>query len=261
MKKIVILSLCSFATLLAFQTVNAQTIAQWTFENTANTNGFNLAPGANTSPGTIQADNGLNYSGSVARGLHAAAATYSTPAGDLDPIIAALAPGASGPGLPGSSAANASPSVHSFSANNWSVGDYWSFTTSTLGYAGVTVAFDQAGSNTGPRDFGLQYSINGGGFTQFATYQAGFSGGWNTTTVLPASLSFAGGGVFDNANSIVFRLVDLDTTAINSANPVATAGSDRVDNFTVVAVPEPSTIAFLGAGSLAGLLALRRRRS
>jgi hypothetical protein len=38
MKKIVVLSLCSFATLLAFQTVNAQTIAQWTFENTANTN-------------------------------------------------------------------------------------------------------------------------------------------------------------------------------------------------------------------------------
>jgi len=260
MKKVVILSLCSFATLLAFQTVNAQTIAQWTFETTANTNGMIFVPGANTSPGTIQADNGLNYSGSVASGLHATAATYSTPAGDLDPTIAALVPGLSGPGLPGSSAANASPSVHSFSANNWSVNDYWSFTTSTLGYAGVEIAFDQAGSNTGPRDFGLQYSINGGAFSQFTTYQAGFSGGWNTTAVQPASLLFVGGGAFDNANSITFRLVDLDTTSVNGGG-VAAAGTDRVDNFTVVAVPEPSMIALIGAGGLAGLLGLRRRRS
>jgi hypothetical protein len=258
MKKIVALSLCSFSTLLAFQTVNAQTIAQWTFENTANTNGFNVAPGANTSPGTIQADNGLNYSGSVASGLHAAAATYSFPAGDLDPAIAALAPGLSGPGLPGSSLANASPSVHSLSANNWSVGDYWSFTTSTLGYTGVEIAFDQAGSGTGPANFGLSYSINGGAFTSFATYSVVLSA-WNTTTAQPSSFLFAGVGAFDNANSIVFRLIDLNTTSI-SGGTVGTAGTDRVDNFTVVAVPEPSTIALAGAG-LVGLLALRRRRS
>jgi len=44
MKKIVVLSLCSFAMLLAFQTVNAQTVAQWTFENTANTNGLIFCP-------------------------------------------------------------------------------------------------------------------------------------------------------------------------------------------------------------------------
>ncbi len=257
MKKTVFLSLCSFATLLAFQTVNAQTFAQWTFENTANTNGFNVAPGANSSPGTIQADNGLNYSGSVASGLHATAATYSFPAGDLDPAIAALAPGLSGPGLPGSSLANASPSVHSLSANNWSVGDYWSFTTSTLGYSGVEVAFDQAGSGTGPANFGLSYSINGGAFTSFATYSVVLSA-WNTTTAQPSSLVFAGGGAFDNATSIVFRLVDLNTTSINGGT-VGTSGTDRVDNFTVVAVPEPSTLALGLVFGFACLVALRRK--
>jgi hypothetical protein len=259
MKKTVILSLCSFATLLAFQTVNAQTIAQWTFENTANTSGLTLAPGANTSPGTVQADNGLNYNVSTASGLHATAATYSTPAGDLDPIIAALAPGASGPGLPGSSLANASPSLHGFSANNWSVGDYWSFTTSTLGYTGVTVAFDQAGSGTGPANFGLSYSINGGAFTSFASYTVPASN-WNTTTAGVGSQLFAGGGAFDNANSIVFRLVDLNTTSIGGGT-VGTGGTDRVDNFTVVSiVPEPTALALASLGGLSLMLFRRQRK-
>jgi len=250
---------CVAAILFASANAWAQSsIAQWTFETVANTNGFIFSPGANTSPGTIQADNGLNYSGSVASGLHATAATYSTPAGDLDPTIAALAPGASGPGLPGSSAANASPSVHSFSANNWSVGDYWSFTTSTLGYTGVSISFDQAGSATGPANFGLSYSINSGAFTSFATYSVLLSA-WNTTTVQPSSLAFAGGGAFDNANSITFRLIDLNTTSINGGT-VASGGTDRVDNFTVVGVvPEPTSLALAGLGGLSALLALRRK--
>ena len=261
MKNIALLSLCSFATLLAVQSANAQTIAQWTFENTANTNGLNFSPGAGISPGTIQADNGLNNSVSLASGLHATAATYSTPAGDLDPTIAGLASGTTGPGNPGSGAANVSPSLHGFSANNWSVGDYWSFTTSTLGYSGVQIAFDQAGSSTGPANFGLSYSINGGAFTQFTTYTVPLSTGWNTITTNQLSEVVQGGGTFDNANTITFELVDLNTTSVGGGT-VGTGGTDRVDNFTVVAtVPEPSTIALLGAGGLAGLLALRRRRS
>jgi hypothetical protein len=258
MKKTVVLSLCSFATLLAVQTIHAQTIAQWTFETPGATNGLNLAPGANVSPGTILADNGLNYNVSTASGLHATAATYSSPAGDLDPIIAALASGVTGPGNPGSGAANASPSLHGFSANGWSVGDYWSFTTSTLGYTGVTVAFDQAGSATGPANFGLSYSINGGAFASFAAYSVVLSA-WNTTTAQPSSLVFAGGGAFDNATSIAFRLVDLNTTSINGGT-VAAGGTDRVDNFTVVSiVPEPTTLALAGLGGLTALLALRRK--
>lgn len=251
MKKLFVSLFAGIVGLTTVQNIKAQTIAQWTFENTANTNGLIFAPGANTSPGTIQADNGLNFSTSVASGLHATASTYSTPAGDLDPAIAGLDASAS--------AANASPSLHSFSANNWSVNDYWSFTTSTLGYTSVSVAFDQAGSSTGPANFGLSYSINGGAFTSFATYSVASSSAWNTTTAQPSSLVFAGGGVFDNANSIVFRLVDLTTTSIGGGT-VAATGTDRVDNFTVVAVvPEPSTLALAAFGGVAALLAFRRR--
>ena len=259
MKKTVVLSLCSFATLLAVQTVNAQTIAQWTFETPGATNGLNLAPGANVSPGTILADNGLNNNVSTASGLHALAGVYSSPAGDLDPTIAGLASGTTGPGNPGSAAANVSPSLHGFSANNWSVGDYWSFTTSTLGYSGVGVAFDQAGSATGPANFGLSYSINGGAFTPFTTYSVVLSA-WNTTTAQPSSLIISGGGAFDNANTIAFELVDMNTTAINGS-AVATGGTDRVDNFTVVSnVPEPTALALAGLGGLSLMLFRRQRK-
>lgn len=235
---------------LSITTADAQTIAQWTFENMANTNGMTLAPGAGNSPGTILADNGLNFSVSTASGLHATAATYSFPAGDLDPTIAGLDAGAS--------AANSNPSSHSFSSNGWSVGDYYSFSTSTLGYYNVTIAYDQTGSNTGPANFALSYSINGGGFTQISSYTLAFAS-WNATTVQPNSYVIAGGGAFDNANSIVFRITDLNTTSVNGGT-VAAAGTDRVDNFTVVSVvPEPTTLALAGLGGLAALMALRRK--
>ena len=234
------------------QISKGQTIAQWTFENTANTAALVLSPGANTSPGTVLADTGVNAGSSLASGLHATAATYSTPAGNLDPTIAGLDAG--------SIAANVSPSLHSFSVNNWSVGDYWSFTTSTFGYTGVSVAFDQAGSSTGPANFGLSYSINGGAFIQFATYTVPLSN-WNTTTAGVGSMVFAGAGAFDNANSITFRLIDLNTTSINGGT-VATGGTDRVDNFTVVSiVPEPSTLAMAALGGFTLLsLGFKRRK-
>lgn len=235
---------------LSITSASAQTIAQWTFETVANTNGVSFSPGAGNSPGTIVADTGANAASSTASGLHATASGYSTPAGDLDPVIAALDAGAS--------AANSSPSSHSFSSNGWSVGDYYSFTTSTLGFNNVTIAYDQTGSNTGPKDFGLSYSINGGAFSQFTTYSLSFYA-WNATTATGNSYVFAGGGAFDNAGSIVFRIIDLDTVSINNGT-VAAGGTDRVDNFTVVSVvPEPATLALAGLGGVAGLLALRRK--
>ena len=165
----------------------------------------------------------------------------------------------SGPGLANSSLADASPSVHAFSATAWAVGDYWQFSTSTLGFTGVSVAWDQAGSNTGPGNFSLYYSANGGAFT--------LAGGpftiplstWNTTTVGALSTNVPGGGAFDNA-TMIFRVVDNSTVSV-AGGTTASGGTDRIDNFTVVGVPEPSTVLLVCAGLAGGLLAMRRRRS
>ena len=67
------------------------------------------------------------------------------------------------------------------------------------------------------------------------------------------------GGAFDNATTITFELVDLNTVSVNGGT-VATAGTDRVDNFTVVSVPEPATLALAGLVGLSLMLFRRQRK-
>ena len=263
MKNRVFLASVVAFTLAAASAQAQSTLAQWTFENTANTNGIILAPGAGNSSGNVAADNGLNSGfGSPASGKHATAATYSTPAGDIDngasTGIDGLAPGASGPGLAGSGLAGAALSSHSFSANGWSAGDYFQFQTSTLGFNNIEVAWDQTGSNTGPRDFLLEYSTDGVNFATNSAYSLVFAA-WTATSAQGNSLAKSFAGAVDNQATVYFRIVDVSLVSITGGT-IGTAGTDRVDNFTVVALPEPSTVALVGAG-LFGMLAMRRRRS
>jgi hypothetical protein len=82
--------------------LQAQTVAQWTFETSL--------------PATAGPFSPELGSGS-ASGSHAAAATFSTPAGN--------------------------GSTHSFSANTWAVGDSWQFQVNTLGFNNVGLSWDQ----------------------------------------------------------------------------------------------------------------------
>jgi len=220
--------LVPFALAGATSALHAQiVVSQWTFE----------APNvpadvANTAvyPEPIPPATGTG----VAGGLHGSTATdYTTPSGN------------------GSS--------ESFNSNNWGIGDYYQFSTSTTGAQDIGVQFDQTRSGTGPGTFDLSYSTDGTNFILALDDYTVPGIGWDPaipdaagTTTFFADLSSV--AALDDANMVVFRLVAQ--VAGGSA-----VGTSRVDNFTVLAnVPEPGGGAYLGAISLTVLGVRRLRR-
>ena len=220
------------AALLTSAGAHADTIATWTFEGSLP-----------ATSGPINPETGAGQ----ASGSHQNAATvYSSPAGN------------------GSS--------HSFSANLWNVGDFFQFKVDATSFQDLEISWDQISSNTGPRDFKLAYSTDGTNFLDFETYavlaNAGANvwssgGAHNSAATMSADLSVVPS--LNNAATLYFRLIDLDTTSANGGtvgNTGTNSGTDRVDNFTVTgvsSVPLPAAVWLLGSG-LAALAGVRRRR-
>jgi hypothetical protein len=200
---------------------SAATIAQWTFETTLPIDAGPISP---------------EIGSGSASGYHAGTATYSNPVGN--------------------------GSAESYSVNTWAAGDYFEFSLSTIGYSGIGLSFDQASSSTGPREFDLTYSTDGTSYSTLASYLVLQNGGgtnssWNSSTyqsVYTFYFDLSSLSSLDNTPSAYFRLVNTSDVAANGGT-VAATGTDRVDNFTVYVVPEPSGLLVLG-----GLMLLGRRR-
>ena len=145
-------------------------------------------------------------------------------------------------------------SAHSFSSTAWAVGDFYQFAVSTLGFQNVTVAYDQAGSATGPRDFLFSFSTDGISFTPVGSSyivltnsaSANNEGSGKSTSVWISSGSQQSVYTFSfdlsSTNSLAdqpvvyFRLTVADGTAENGAS-IGSGGTDRVDNFLVFGAP------------------------
>ena len=179
------------------------------------------------------ANSGELTSGTMLSSAHAVAATtYSSPTGN--------------------------GSTYSFSSNNWTIGDYYQVSVSTIGYSGVSISWDQTRSSTGPATFDAEMSVDGGAnwttiLAGYSVVQAGGAGtnttSWNSTTSQAAfTLTAVAGAAADEQANVLFRLRSTVTTAA--------AGTNRIDNFIVSTVPAPGAIALLG---LAGLIGRRRR--
>ncbi len=205
----------------------AQNIATWTFETSQPITAGPLAPEVGAGAASI---------------FHSGSSTYSSPAGN--------------------------GSAHSFSSNTWSTGDYYQFSVSTVGSSNIAVSWDQTSSGTGPRDFVFQYSLNGTTFTNALTYTVLTNGSpnaaWSASTAHPEfsfSANLSAVASLNNQTTVYFRLMDASAVSANGGS-VGTAGTDRVDNFSVSAtapIPEPSTYALMIG--LAGLALAVRRRS
>ena len=133
-------------------------------------------------------------------------------------------------------------------ADNWAVGDYYEFRISTLGLIDIHLGFDQTSSSTGPRDFKISYSINGGAsFSDLSTYSvpesAGGVIGWNNSTVNPtSSLSFDLSSflALNNQSSLILRLVCASSTSL-SGGSLGGTGTSRMDNVLVSALSPDTT--------------------
>jgi hypothetical protein len=162
-------------------------------------------------------------------------------------------------------------SSHSWSANQWAIGDYWQFQISTIGAAPDFITYDQTRSVTGPAQFELSYSTDGVNFSSFPSYtvltnstSSNNSGTghsttpWNTSsyqtiftlTNFPGSITS-----IQNAETVYFRVV------CDSA-PTSPGGTSQLDNFYIFSepIPEPSAVSLFAASCLlAGCLHARRR--
>ncbi|CAN1515776.1 Secretion system C-terminal sorting domain [Flavobacteriaceae bacterium] len=109
---------------------------------------------------------------------------------------------------------------------------YWQVEVNTVGYINPTISSHQYSTNTGPRDFKLQYSSTGtsGTFTDLVSTITVLST-WNTTAVanvaLPASCQ--------NNPNVVLRWVQTsftNTAGVEMTTP-STGGTSRIDNILV----------------------------
>lgn len=140
-------------------------------------------------------------------------------------------------------------SAKSWASNGWATGEYFQFQTSSTGSSGITVSWEQTGSNTGPKNFRLEYSTDGTNFTSYQTY-ALTNDSWSPTAAPAASqrsFDLSSVTALNNAATIYFRLTVVDTVSINNG-VVAAGGTGRVDDFTITAAP-PSGTPLITVGS------------
>jgi hypothetical protein len=145
-------------------------------------------------------------------------------------------------------------SQHSLSADNWTIGDYWQFRVSTIGFQNIQLSIDQAAAGTGATNFNLLISTDGTTFTtafsnlgvpQNSTGFGGGGGVWNPTTSFSSytrTLNLSALTQLNNSTDVYFRLRS------NIPGP----GTSMIDNFIVsgLAVPEPGSVALIGTAAL-----------
>ena len=199
-----------FLLIIGLNRLKAQSVlALWDFD-ALTISGTGTAPTISGGTGTT-ANAGILTTGSTISAFHASASTaWTSPVGNGN--------------------------AKSISSNNWGVNDYYQFKFSTTGYDSIKISFSQTGSNTGPRDFEIQYSTNGSSFTTLtgSSYTL-TNGSWSSTSFNSSNkytfnISSKTNALNNIANAYI-RLVCTSTNAISGT--FGSAGTGRVDSFRV----------------------------
>lgn len=226
------LAACSYITLVASQSGNGNYTAAsnvnrniYLFNAISKWNCDSLTLSATTASipslvtGSTVADMGLQNGNTLFNGYHSNASTnWTTPSGN------------------GSNSA--------ISSNNWSVGDWYVFKTSTSDFHSIVVMFDQTSSSQGPKDFKLQYSLDSVTFTDCGNYTVPSSAttpiNWIKKSANDSSqvtIDLRSILALNDASAVWFRMVCRTTNSIGGATTLNSGGTSRIDNFRVAGTP------------------------
>jgi hypothetical protein len=150
-------------------------------------------------------------------------------------------------------------SLKSISADNWQVGDYFRYSVNTKYTTIIRLTFDQTSSATGPKDFKLQWSIDGLNFNDISNYNVPYNTNNNTNYSWTSgnyqsfsTLSFDLSSIteINDQTNVQFRMINNSTSALLGGT-IQTDGTSRMDNFTMFGsmdIPLPlNIISFKGS--------------
>ncbi len=117
-------------------------------------------------------------------------------------------------------------------ADNWAGGansKYWQTTISTEGYTDIKLSSKQAGSNTGPKDFKVQYKIGSGGtWTDISGATVTVENNWTAGVLNEVALPTE----CNDQEELYIRWIMTSNTSVNSET-VANGGTDRIDDIVI----------------------------
>ena len=120
-------------------------------------------------------------------------------------------------------------------SNGWNTPEesYWLIQFTTTGYESLTLFSRQYGSNTGPRDFKVQFSLNGTTWTDVpnAAIIVGYNwgSGYLHETALPEETN--------HQKLVYIRWLKTSNTSVGGDSSLGTTGSNRIDDIVVYGFP------------------------
>jgi uncharacterized protein YdeI (BOF family) len=131
----------------------------------------------------------------------------------------------------------AGASGQAISTTGWdaTVDKYWTVSVTTANYSNILVSSKQYGSNTGPRDFKLQYSLNKTTWMDIPGASVIVKASWPSAATYYALPSAA-----DNQQELYIRWLNTSLTSV-TGGATGSGGTDRIDDIIITGVPIPAS--------------------
>ncbi|WP_133166357.1 DUF5689 domain-containing protein [Sphingobacterium haloxyli] len=141
------------------------------------------------------------------------------------------------------SGANTVIAKSSYNVNSWGTGRYWIMDnvstlgiTSSLSLQFEAVSVSSTGTGGGPRDFAVEYSLDGESWNRIANYQLTGQIAANQVQNVTAGLkmfTYSLPNELLNKPSIKIRLLNINNTSVNGGNIAVPGSTSRLGHFSI----------------------------